>query len=523
MSIIQPRTLKGFRDLTPQQARLRADLVRTLEDVFRAHGYGPIDTPALEYAEILKGKGADVDKELFEFTDKGGREVAMRFDLTVPLARYVAQHQGTLAFPFRRYHLGPVWRGERPQRGRYREFWQCDADIVGPVTAEADAEILVLMLSAYEALDVGTVTLRINDRRVLSGLLEQLGTSTGSLEVLRAIDKREKQGDDAVRKELSAAGMSDADIERVLDVCAPRRDDETTLAMLREAVGDSETGVAGVDGLERVRALVEAAGKPLSSLRVDPSIARGLDYYTGVVLEAQLDDLPDIGSVGSGRAVRRPCGALHQEQLAGRRVFDRHRSPPDGAGRARSGERGGRRERHGRQRRSGHDRGRVRIRRDAARRGARGGRVSGGAQTRRADEVRGPARHRVRLHTRRGRVLLREATRRRSVRAVRRRRRGVGLDPEPGPLTDWRNQEPRPILCQLQAGKHAICACGKTGNKPFCDGSHKGTGNSPHILDVDPMGQTVAWCTCRTSGRMPFCDGSHKKLWPIQPPPKDPK
>jgi len=317
MSIIQPRTLKGFRDLTPQQARLRADLVRTLEDVFRAHGYGPIDTPALEYAEILKGKGADVDKELFEFTDKGGREVALRFDLTVPLARYVAQHQGTLAFPFRRYHLGPVWRGERPQRGRFREFWQCDADIVGPETAEADAEILVLMLSAYEALGVGTVTLRINDRRVLSGLLEQMGTPASPLDVLRAIDKREKQGNEVVHKELTAAGMSDADIERVLDVCAPQKDDDSTLAMLRQAVGANATGAAGVAGLERVRTLVQWANKPLSSLRVDPSIARGLDYYTGIVLEAQLDDLPDIGSVGSGGRYDDLAGLYSKKNLPG--------------------------------------------------------------------------------------------------------------------------------------------------------------------------------------------------------------
>ena len=133
MSLITPRTLKGFRDVLPVRALHQQRMIRTLQDVFRAHGYGPIETPALEYAEILKGKGGeDSDKELFEFTDKGGRPVALRFDLTVPLARFVAEHQNDLVFPFRRSHIGSCWRGERPQRGRAREFLQCDADLIGP-------------------------------------------------------------------------------------------------------------------------------------------------------------------------------------------------------------------------------------------------------------------------------------------------------------------------------------------------------------------------------------------------------
>lgn len=316
--MIQPRTLKGFRDLTPEQAFRRATLVRTLEDVFRRHGYAPIDTPAMEYAEILKGKGGeDSDKELFEWTDKGKRQVALRFDLTVPLARYVAQHQGGLTFPFRRYHMGPVWRGERPQRGRFREFWQCDADIIGPESDSADAEILVLMADAYAALDVGAVTLRVNDRRVLTGLLEKLGAAELSVTVLRALDKREKQGDEVAAREMVTAGLADDAAARLLEVTAPQADDEATLALLAEAVAGNERGEAGVAGLRRVRELFLTAGRTEAEIRIDPGIARGLDYYTGIVLEAQLNALPDIGSVGSGGRYDDLAGLYTKTRLPG--------------------------------------------------------------------------------------------------------------------------------------------------------------------------------------------------------------
>lgn len=301
MSLIQPRTLKGFRDLTPEQALRRAAIVRTVEDVFRSHGYGPIDSPVLEYAEIIKGKtGGEANKELFEFTDKGGREVALRNDLTVPLARYVAQHEGKLIFPFRRYHIGLVYRGERPQRGRAREFLQCDADLIGPVGVAADAEMLIVMADVYAALDVGAVTLRVNDRRILNGLLETLGAADKAEPVLRALDKREKLGDETVRGEMRAVGLDDAAIDRVLEACTPHTDDAATLAALEDLVGETEQGRLGIEGLRTVRALFEAAGQRPEALRIDPSIARGLDYYTGIVVEAQLDDLPDIGSVGGG-------------------------------------------------------------------------------------------------------------------------------------------------------------------------------------------------------------------------------
>jgi histidyl-tRNA synthetase len=301
MTRIEPRTLKGFQDLLPEHALRRADMVRRIEDVFRAHGYAPIDTPSLEYAEILKGKGGEeTDKQLFEFDDAGGRRVALRFDLTVPLARFVAQHHAELALPFRRYHVGHVWRGERPQKGRFREFLQCDADLVGATGVAADAEVLVTMLSAYEALGVGGVTLRVNDRRVLQGLLGRLDAADRAVPVLRALDKRAKQGDEVVAKELAAAGLKGPAVETLLDLARPRGDDVATVAALEIAVKGNPVGEAALHELVAVKGLVLAAGKRPGSIVFDPGIARGLDYYTGIVLEAELDAFPGIGSVGSG-------------------------------------------------------------------------------------------------------------------------------------------------------------------------------------------------------------------------------
>jgi len=318
VTFITPRTLKGFRDLTPEQAARRERLVAVVSAVFRAHGYRPIETPALEYAEILKGKGGEEsDKQLYEFDDAGGRRVALRFDLTVPLARYVAEHQGSLVFPFRRYHVAPVWRGERPQKGRFREFLQCDADLVGATGDAADAEMLVVMAAAYEALDVGEVTLCFNDRRVLAGMLERLGASDLAVPVLRALDKLDKQGADVVAREMGAAGLTPDAVSRLLDLAEPGTDDADTLASLERAVRGSEVGEQGVAALGRVRDLVLASGVAPERLRVDPRIARGLDYYTGIVYEARFADAPGFGSVGAGGRYDDLAGLYTKARLPG--------------------------------------------------------------------------------------------------------------------------------------------------------------------------------------------------------------
>ena len=186
---IEPRVLKGFRDYLPQATIPRTKMIRSLEQVFSAFGFVPIDTPALEYAEILLGKGSDeTDKQLFRFQDQGGRDVAMRFDLTVPLARFVAMHINELGTPFRRYHIAPVWRAEKPQRGRYREFIQCDFDIIGTKSVLADAEIVMVITRSLSELGIRH-QIRLNNRGILNGLLEHLGCREANVAVLRAIDK----------------------------------------------------------------------------------------------------------------------------------------------------------------------------------------------------------------------------------------------------------------------------------------------------------------------------------------------
>ncbi len=316
---IEPRTLKGFRDVMPAEARTRARMLRTIEGVFESFGYGPIDTPALEYAEILKGKGGDEsDKQMFEFDDQGGRRVALRFDLTVPLARFVAEHQGELAFPFRRYHIGPVWRGERPQKGRYREFMQCDADLIGAVGPAADAEVLVMFASVYRALGVEGVTIRVNDRRVLTGLLESAGLADKTVPVLRALDKWDKVGAEAVARELGEAGVGGEAAARVLKLpAAAGGSDEETLANMEALVGGSAVGRDGIAGLRAALALAAAAGVPAAALRVDPTIARGLDYYTGIVYEAALPPGAGFGSVGSGGRYDDLAGLYTSARLPG--------------------------------------------------------------------------------------------------------------------------------------------------------------------------------------------------------------
>ena len=299
---IEPRTLKGFRDTMPAAAAARNAMFRKIEGVFESFGYVPIDTPAVEYAEILKGKGGDEsDKQMFEFDDAGGRKVALRFDLTVPLARFVAEHQNEIAFPFRRYHIGPVWRGERPQKGRYREFVQCDADLIGPVGPAADAEILAMYTRVYETLGIDGFEVRVNDRRILNGLLETVGIADKAVPVLRALDKWDKIGAEGVRQELHAADLSGDALEKVLafPACAGK-DDAETLARLEALVGQNAKAREGLDGLREVLRLLEAAGVPRRELRIDPTIARGLDYYTGIVWEAVLPGVPGFGAMGSG-------------------------------------------------------------------------------------------------------------------------------------------------------------------------------------------------------------------------------
>ncbi len=300
--LIPPRTLKGFRDYLPAAAIPREALIATAVGVYRAYGFSPIDTPALEYAEILLGKGGDeTEKQTYRFVDSGGREVALRFDLTVPLARYAAQHIGELGTPFKRYHVGTVWRGENTQRGRYREFLQCDFDTIGTDSSISDTETILVIHDVFQALGFTRFTIKVNDRRILNGLLELRGLEDRAAEVLRVLDKLPKVGPDRVRDELAAIdGVGPDDVEAVAGLAATTGSNREVLAKTAAIVGGNDRGRAGVAGLTALVDAVEGLDIAAGRIKVDVSIARGLDYYTGIVFEVFLDDLPDIGSCSSG-------------------------------------------------------------------------------------------------------------------------------------------------------------------------------------------------------------------------------
>jgi len=301
VSKIKPQTLKGFRDFLPESMLAREQLMQTARDVYRSFGFAPIDTPALEYTEILLGKGGDEsDKQMFRFTDQGNRDVSMRFDLTVPFARFAAQHLNELGTPFKRYHLGSVWRAEKPQKGRYREFVQCDFDTIGTTSNAADIETLMVIHELMDRIGCGEFQIRVNNRKVLNGLLQRLELTEQSVSVLRALDKLPKIGRDAVLAEMEGQSISSAQAEQVLDFAELTGTPAELLTQVEQMVSGKETGETGIAQLRELFEVATTAGLPASRINLDLSIARGLDYYTGTIYETFLDELPGIGSVCSG-------------------------------------------------------------------------------------------------------------------------------------------------------------------------------------------------------------------------------
>ena len=317
--LIEPRTLKGFRDFLPETMIPRERMMETARQVYRSYGFSPIDTPALEYLEILTGKGSEeTDRQMYRFTDHGGREVGMRFDLTVPLARFAAQHWSQLGTPFKRYHIAPVWRGENTQSGRYREFIQCDFDTVGTQSAVADIEMVLVIHDLLRALGVDRFQIRINHRQVLQGLLGSWDLTHQTTPVLRAIDKLEKAGPAKVLEELEAIeGLDTQRAGQILKFLEMEGSQDQQLSQLHAAVAGSESGQAGVGRLQEVLREVAAVGIPASHYRLDLSIARGLDYYTGIVLETKLEELPSIGSICSGGRYDNLAGLYTKQHLPG--------------------------------------------------------------------------------------------------------------------------------------------------------------------------------------------------------------
>ncbi len=299
---ITPRTLKGFRDYPPEVMIPRERLIDTARRVYCSYGFSPIDTPALEYLEILVGKGGEeTDKQLYKFQDHGGRSVGLRFDLTVPLARFAAQHINRLGTPLKHYHIATVWRGENTQRGRYREFMQCDFDTIGTLSTAADIETALVIHDLLCAIGFSEFTIRINNRMVLTGLLERLDLADQATTVLRALDKLSKIGPDRVAEEMIAtAKATEEQARQILRLSKISGTHDQVLKQIEPLVAQSATGAAGVTKLKEVVDGVQAAGIPQQRVVLDVSIARGLDYYTGTVFETFLDTLPEIGSICSG-------------------------------------------------------------------------------------------------------------------------------------------------------------------------------------------------------------------------------
>jgi histidyl-tRNA synthetase len=316
--LISPRTLKGFRDFLPSSMIPRERLMETARRVYRSFGFVPIDTPALEYAEILCGKGSDeTDKQMYRF-QHGRHDVAMRFDLTVPLARFVAQHANELGMPFKRYHLGSVWRGENTQAGRYREFVQCDFDTIGTTSMASDIEAAQVIFDLMKSIGFQDFTIRLNNRKVLNGLLQKSGLAEHSVPVLRALDKLVKIGPEEVKNEILAttpAAPSQAD--EILRLAEISGSSLMALDQLKRICAGNELAELGLAELEQVIAASRVVGISEAYLQLDVSIARGLDYYTGSIFETFLTKLPSIGSVCSGGRYDDLAGLFTRQSLPG--------------------------------------------------------------------------------------------------------------------------------------------------------------------------------------------------------------
>ena len=303
MERIKPRTLSGFMELLPQQQMQMDRIMETVRSVYALYGFTALDTPIVEASEILLAKGGgETEKQIYRFT-KGDSDLSLRFDLTVPLAKYVALHYSELSFPFRRFQVGKVYRGERAQRGRFREFYQADIDVIGDESLDIanDAEIPAIIYTLFSRLGLKRFQIRINNRKILNGFYAILGLSEKSGDIMRTVDKIEKIGADMVRAILvDDYAISDEAAGEVLRFIAIRGTNAEVLAALEQYRGKNELFDEGLNELSTVARYLGGFGVPEENFAVDLTIARGLDYYTGTVYETTLLDHPEIGSVCSG-------------------------------------------------------------------------------------------------------------------------------------------------------------------------------------------------------------------------------
>ncbi len=299
---IEPRTLAGFMELLPNEQILFNQMKEKIQKSYEKFGFLPLNTPIVELADVLLAKaGGETEKQIYRF-NKGEHDLALRFDLTVPLAKYVAMHYGELSFPFKRYQIGKVYRGERPQKGRFREFYQCDIDIIGDTELNNlyDAELPNVIYTTFQELGFSDFTIHINNRKILNGLFSSLNLTEVSADIMRIIDKIAKIGEENVIKELSDLGVSSDSISKIMNFIAISGSNDEKLSSLSNMGITDSTFVTGLSELKEVVDCMKLFGLPENNFMIDLTIARGLDYYTGTVYETFLNDYPELGSVCSG-------------------------------------------------------------------------------------------------------------------------------------------------------------------------------------------------------------------------------
>ena len=299
---VEPKTLPGFMELLPSDQIEFNSIKEKIQKSYEKFGFLPLDTPIIEASEVLLAKaGGETEKQIYRF-NKGDNDLSLRFDLTVPLAKYVAANFGELSFPFRRYQIGKVYRGEKAQAGRFREFYQCDIDIIGDgsLSIMNDAEIPSVIYSTFKSLGFEDFTICINNRKILNGLFKSLDLEEKSGDILRVIDKIEKIGKENVIKELEDEGVEKAKIEKIISFIEIEGDTDGKIAELNKLGITEPVFVEGVSELEQVVKMIRTYKVPDKNFKVDLTIARGLDYYTGTVYETFLDDYKKLGSVCSG-------------------------------------------------------------------------------------------------------------------------------------------------------------------------------------------------------------------------------
>lgn len=320
---MKPSTPKGTRDFSPEEIYKRNYIFDTIKSIFQVYGFQPIETPSFERSETLMGKyGEEGDRLIFKilnngdylakvdeaiYAEKNSRKLteqiserALRYDLTVPFARYVVQHQNEIEFPFKRYQIQPVWRADRPQKGRFREFYQCDADVVGSKSLWQEVEFVQLYDSVFTKLNLDGVTIKINNRKILSGIAEVIGAADKLIDFTVALDKLDKIGAEGVKKEMLEKGISDKAINRAEPLFSLTGTAGEQVEALRNLLADSKTGMEGVEELEFIANTIETIGLQTASLQIDVTLARGLNYYTGAIVEVAAPENIKMGSIGGG-------------------------------------------------------------------------------------------------------------------------------------------------------------------------------------------------------------------------------